>query len=319
MGLPFQLMYAYTGAFIVLGPLVLHAFRGPVFSGDERRAEELAWSLPPPPPLHAGPAAAVQTTDELLKRAREAVPGMALESVKLIHHGRENGIFEVRGKAPNRPPGRVTMQLREVDGDLLHLSPPKREGAAAATRRWILGLHFANFGGLLLRALFFVLGLATCATILTGNLVWLARRESERPSVGNRLFARLTTGFGVGVPLATAVLFLTSRLLPFDWPARGRAEEGLFLVVLTLSIGWALAARDQVVVWWQGLIASGAALLPVPVLAGRWSDAGLFGAGARLGVVVAVDVALLMISLFLMVGGAALRARSIRANLAAKP
>ena len=43
MGLPFQLMYAYTGAFIVLGPLLMAAFAGPLFGGDSKRAEAAFW------------------------------------------------------------------------------------------------------------------------------------------------------------------------------------------------------------------------------------------------------------------------------------
>jgi uncharacterized iron-regulated membrane protein len=317
MGLPFQLMYAYTGAFIVLGPLVLQVFIEPVFGGNQQRADELAWGLAPPTTAEAGPRAAVLSADELFHRALDATPGI-VESVKLIHHGRENGIFEVRAKTADTPRGRVTVQLREVDGEVLHLAPPRNEGATAATQRWILGLHFASFGGLVLRLLFFVLGLATCVTILTGNWIWLARRETDRASAGNRLLSRLTTGFGVGVPVATATLFLASRLLPLAWSARGRAEELIFILVLAFCIAWALAVRDAAAVWWQGLAAAGVALLPVPLLATRWSEVGLFGSGLQHGSVVGVDIALLLASLSLLAGGAGLRVGWLRRRLPAK-
>jgi uncharacterized iron-regulated membrane protein len=312
MGLPFQLMYAYTGAFIVLGPLVLGAFTGPVFGGDEKRAARLAWSSSDLPPAAAGSKVPVLTADVLVDHARRAHPGLVPEMIKLTHHGYENGLFEVLGMEHGTPSGRATVRLRETDGTLLDVVSPKTEGATAATRRWLLGLHFAYFGGLVARFLFFVLGLATCFTILTGNWIWLARRESQRASVGNRLLSRLSAGFGVGTLVAIAAMFFASRLFPLEWSARGSAEELTFVGVLGLCIGWALAARDETAVWWQGLAVAGAALLVVPIMAARWSDAGLFGSGLRLAAVVGVDVALLVTSAALLVAAGALRAVCIR-------
>ena len=42
MGLPFQTVFAYSGAFMVLGPLVAQLFVKPVFAGDLQRATKTA-------------------------------------------------------------------------------------------------------------------------------------------------------------------------------------------------------------------------------------------------------------------------------------
>ncbi len=107
------------------------------------------------------------------------------------------------------------------------------------------------------------------------------------------MLRRLTVGVGAGTWVALGALFLASRAIPLDVTGRGAAEELVFLGALAGCIGWALAARDVAALWWQQLAAAGALLAPVPLLAARVSDAGLFGAGPRVPAVAALDAALL--------------------------
>jgi hypothetical protein len=53
-----------------------------------------------------------------------------------------------------------------------------------------------------------------CLTILTGNWIWLVRREARAAGAGNRLLARLTIGLGGGVIPAAAALFWANRAAP---------------------------------------------------------------------------------------------------------
>ena len=113
-------------------------------------------------------------------------------------------------------------------------------------------------------------------------------------------------------------MFLASRLLPLGVAHRGTLEELVFLGVWLGCIAWALLARESRSVWWQQLSLAGAMLLPVPVLASRWSDAGLFGAGPFDATVCAVDVALLVVGTSFLAVAFALR-RSLRSSQVALP
>jgi hypothetical protein len=300
MGLPFQLLYAYTGALIVLAPLLLGAFVGPVFGGDEKRAEAVFWGTPEAPAEKPGAPAVMLSLDELAARARAVEPRLAPESYRVLYPEHANGSVDVQGPIQGTTPESYgAVRLRLVDGNVLHVDSPAAETALGATFRWVRGLHYAYFGGLPLRCLFFVLALATAATILTGNWVWLARRESRRESPGNLLLAGLTVGVGAGTLVAIAALFLTSRLLPFDLRDRGWAEEIVFVSVFVFCAAWACMVEDRRALWWQGVGLAGLLLLPVPVLATRWSEAGLFGSGPRIRAVTGVDVALLVTALAL--------------------
>ena len=80
------------------------------------------------------------------------------------------------------------------------------------------------------------LAFAFCAVVVTGNVIWLERRDRERARLGNRILERLTLGVCAGLCVATGTYFLANRLLPLDLKARGDVEFGIFLAV------WAVAA-----------------------------------------------------------------------------
>ncbi|HEU4408789.1 MAG TPA: PepSY domain-containing protein [Polyangiaceae bacterium] len=323
MGLPFQTVYAYTGAYIVLLPYALSAFTGPVFGGDEARAEEAAWGFSWPAEVADAAAVPALPLDALLERARAAEPGLRIDSVSVHRHGLAGGFVDVRGAFEGSPRHEDRVRLRESDGQVL-AAPKARaraRGAGDGMRAWVYGLHFVHFEGLAPKALFFLLAIAASVTILTGNLVWLARREARAPGLGNRLLARLTAGFGAGSFVAIAATFAASRALPLDWGGRVALEELTFVAALGLCAAWALVARPGPAPWWHQLGLAGGLLLATPLLAARRSTAGLFGGGEALAPVVGVDVALLAAGGALcLVAWAIWRAsrRSVAAGLAAE-
>jgi hypothetical protein len=135
--------------------------------------------------------------------------------------------------------------------------------------------------------------------ILTGNWIWIELRQARRAQFGNWLLARLTAGVGAGIFVAIAALFLVSRAFPLDWALRGDAEEVVFFATLAGSVIVTLL-MDPRRSWGRLLGVAGVLLAGAPVLAARWSSAGLFGSGPRLDEVVAVDVALLVLALVLI-------------------
>jgi uncharacterized iron-regulated membrane protein len=286
MGLPFQLMYALTGAFFVLAPLVNQAFTGPVFNGDEAKAERMLEGRPGFEVSEPGAAATVLPLQDLAARVAKELPHV--NAYRLVHHGRDNGRFEAWGRGGGVPRGEVMLQLSEVTGEVLSRSDV---GTTSTVRRWITGLHFGTFGGPAVRGLFLALTLAACFTILTGNWIWVARRRQSR------VLARLTVGVGAGAWVAFGALLFASRALPFSLPSRGHVEDALFFVTLAACMTWAAVAKDVAALWWKQLALAAALWGLVPLLASMHSSAGLFGEGPRLPIVLGVDVAVLAIGL----------------------
>jgi hypothetical protein len=313
MGLPFQLLYAYTGAFMVLAPLLLTPFTRPFFGSDTPRASLEYWGDVSSPKDEVAPRIPVMSLDGLTRRAREVHPRLVPDAYRLFNHGQENGVVEVRGPiVGTTPESYAIVRLTQTDGRILSVRPPANETAKDTSFRWISGLHYAEFGGLSARFLLLFLAIASAATILTGNWIWLERREAARTSVGNRLLGRLTTGVGAGYFVALSALFVASRSLPLGLAARGDAEELVFVAAFAACIAWALLGRDPRAVWWRQLGLAGGLLLLVPVLSARSTPAGLFGSGPRHPTVLGVDVALLASALVLCTVSIALRRHALR-------
>lgn len=290
IGLPFQLLYAYTGALIVLAPLLGQLFLGPIFGGDEQRAFAAlngasftaeptpgAWLRDEQPAALRGVLGA--SMDELLARARSKAPKLDIDAVQIVYPGHAHGYVEISGYDTSRTPhGRTVVTLRSATGEDLSPPPAQLDTAADAARRWVRGLHEAKLGGFGTRVLLFLLTLAGCATILSGNALWLVRREDEAPSPSHRILAKLTAGVGAGLWVAIGVMLVASRLLPWELEGRGRLEEALFGLALLGCIGWALLARSHAQTWWRQLAVAAALFALTPLLAALHSSAGLFGA-----------------------------------------
>ena len=67
-------------------------------------------------------------------------------------------------------------------------------------------LHFGNFGGLPVKIIYFLLGLALTIVVGTGTSIWLGKRE--RRGVHDPRLRSLWDGVLWGVPLALTLTFL---------------------------------------------------------------------------------------------------------------
>jgi hypothetical protein len=258
----------------------------------------------------------------LLATARATVPDLVPLAFGVQGYGREHGLVRVFGRLAGDGPVRAANVLLEAStGKVLHVDTPGTDLASHSTRRWLSAVHYAYYGGTAVRVLLAILALAGCATILTGNWLWLARLGAGGAGGAPRahLLARLTAGVGGGVFVAIACLFVASRVLPLDSSGRIATEQQIFAAALAGSIAWALVARSADDMWWRLLGLAGVLLLSVPLWAARISPAGLFGGGPRIAVVVGVDVGLLGCGAILLAVASVLRrARRRVGSLAAQ-
>ncbi|MFW5968276.1 MAG: PepSY-associated TM helix domain-containing protein, partial [Persicimonas sp.] len=309
-GFPFQMLFAFTGAYLILAPLLLQVFVGPVFDGDEERVDRAFEGLSHVHEQKPGEKAEPVDIDRLAERVYDKYPTFELEHARVHNYGYDNGVVDFTGELSGETVGSVKLRYRATDGELIERQVPDDEGASAKLTRWMLGLHMGQFGGVLLKVLFFLLALGTCATIVTGTRVWLARRRNKRDTLGHRMLARLTAGVGAGSFVAVGSTFLISRLLPFDVQSRMTLEGVTFVGVLAACIVWASFARDELATWWRQLGLAGLVFLSVPFAALRFSSAGLFGTGDKIAPVVGTDIGLTAMGLILCACAFALWRRS---------
>ncbi|MES2644001.1 MAG: PepSY-associated TM helix domain-containing protein [Myxococcota bacterium] len=292
VGLPFQVFFAYTGAFMVFSGTTFSAVSGWMYDGNEDRARLVAYGPDAPAVVLSEGTPGAVSSARWLTSAEAALPGLQPTRIDVRHPGQPSARVVIEGHLPGEP-GEFEVTVEGATARVLAAEGPGELAPAEVAERWVYGVHFAWFGGWGVRAAYAVLGFATCAMLLTGNGLWLARRRREADSVSNRLLARLTIGVAAGTPLAIAATLLASRLLPWGLLGRHYWEQGAFVAALAASCMWAGLASSERDVWWRQLGLAAALCALVPVAQAGVTDAGLLGERSDAHVV-AVDIGLLV-------------------------
>lgn len=223
LSLPFHTVFAWSGAVLTIGTLLLAPFQYLVYEGKLMTILQADYGI-------AAPVAAAHVAkpmlplDELLRRAQAALPGMAVESVYFVNAGDANAQATVYGEIEQRRLSRSTaVVLNAADGALAAVSEPKAYTPGRAFLYGLYALHFGNFGRTAVKWLYFALGMAGAFLFYSGNLLWIeSRRKRRQPGQPRRtrVMAALTLGVCLGCIAGVSACFLAGALLPEAWAAR---------------------------------------------------------------------------------------------------
>ncbi|MBV1861992.1 MAG: PepSY domain-containing protein [Nannocystaceae bacterium] len=308
-GLPFQFMIAYTGALIVLGTYSIALVGFPLYSDNFERAQEVAFGAPPPS-IDAPEVPAEQApASRWIATAEAALPTMRVERLTTKGPRLRTTVIEISGR-PSAAPGSVNVWVSGSDAEVLGVRAPENSTPAVEAQRWLLGLHFAEFGGWALDLVYALLAVITGATIISGNALWLARRQRQADRRSDRVLARLTVGFAAGVPLAIGATLLASRVLPMSWQGRGPWIDLAFLAALAaacLVAGW-LRTTSSAYAWLLYAAAASFAALPLAQrFALGWKGSGPWGGPG--GVLMGVELGFVVTALMLTAAARAIARR----------
>ncbi len=290
LSLPFHVIFAWSGAVLTLGVLLLAPFQFLVFNGKLMEVLESDFELA----AHVAPAqraAAALPVAELMARAQAASPGLAADSLSYHDYGDANARVEVYGHLDQQRLNRLAgVAMEAATGKVLRVVEPASMSPGMASLRGLQTLHFGDFAGAPVQWLYFLLGLGGAFLFYSGNLLWIEARRKRRQEVQPRrtqVMARLTLGVCLGCVAGVSALFIAARLLP-----EGH-EPTLYYAVFGLTWLWAVvrpAARGASELLW--LCAVLTALVPVAGLVG---PAGLMAPWAD-PLVLAVDACALVLA-----------------------
>ncbi|UJR82463.1 PepSY-associated TM helix domain-containing protein [Sandaracinus amylolyticus] len=305
MGIPFQVSMALTGAMICIAGLVFGLWTEVLFEGDAARAARVTEGHDPAPPA-TGEAREERSIDALIADARDVVPGLRPSFFMVEHPGDAAAIATVGGRVDGTPLAYGDAHMEAATGRVIHAWSPREERVLQTVERWTYGLHFGWFGGLAARWLYALLGLAGCVTILSGNWIWIERRDPQRARRSTHLLERLTIGSGLGVACAVGAMFAANRAVPVSWDAHWHIEVGAFFAAWTIAVGFALVAPSARVAVRGVLATAGAMFVATPLLGVACTPLHL-AAAIRNGAwsVAAVDLGLLVLGLACVAGAVA--------------
>ncbi|MNV39129.1 hypothetical protein D3C71_1306990 [compost metagenome] len=300
--LPFQFMIAYTGIVISsaqLMPAPVVAQYGP---GMEATRLYLAEMQGEEKPVRTGQPLAMPPLEPLVARA-EAMIGQTARAI-VIQNPEDSsmrvavyGWNEATDALHNISATTGMAEFSAATGELLRMRPAGgvNGGAPALTRQVMGDLHMAPFGGLAVKWLYFVCGLAGAAMMGTGAVLFMVKRRAK---LGNefgaatarmyRLFEGLNVAALAGLAVACIGFFWANRLLPIALENRALWELRCFFGLWALMLAHAWLCRPRLAwVTQLGLLAALCLLLPLlsfvtlgdhpvaQIARGDWESAGV--------------------------------------------
>jgi len=211
-GLPFHAMIAFTGALLGLAGLFLTVIALVLFQGDRDQAEATVLG---PAPQASGTPARMAELDAIIADAAARSSGEG----RPVH-------IEIRHWGDSGARARVRMEgYPSLDWMWEH----RYDLASGQFREtWSLGdhpggrvytaitpLHYGTYGGIALKGLYLMLGLAASVTIASGLRVWILRRRVLHHRPYETLSAVLS-GLTGGMGLATAAVLAAHHLVADD-------------------------------------------------------------------------------------------------------
>lgn len=271
LALPFHLMITYTGLVTLM--LIVMPAPGKILYQDDTFSSVL---FPHDGP-RIKPAGVAQPLTDLApllalatrqwRNGTATAPAQQAAHIRIDYPGDANAritiVRQPGSQLSNREPAMV---FNGVNGEIIAGS--SEVGAASPIFGSFYGLHLAHFANPALRALFFLCGLAGCAMVATGALLWAVKERNKcakllakgaRIGFGLRLVEALNIGAIAGLPIAFGAYFWGNRLLPVAMFDRIAAEQTCFFAAWgTAAI---LAQISPTRGMWRLQLGIGAALL----------------------------------------------------------
>ncbi len=289
-GLPFHVVVTLSGALLGLSTLIVGVLALAAYDGDREKAFGTLFG---PRATDNKTAAPVPDMAPMIRQVQQSEPKAEVASVFVEHVGTAGQVVQLGMHMPGKIAFSETFHF-SGDGKLL----PDPTKAEAGPGRWILGaiqpLHFGWFGGLAVKILYGVLGLALTVVTHSGVVIWLARRRDKgRPApgwekvwavvgwsqplaFGVTAVAALLIGEGQLVPiyLATIVAAFALALVMRDGTATARVLRvlsGLALigVVATHAYVWWGRIADPMAWWVDAVLVASALIIALPALKRR--------------------------------------------------
>ncbi|UII25718.1 PepSY domain-containing protein [Fulvivirga maritima] len=282
IGLPFQFMYAVTGAMLGLLVVVLIPASMVLFGGNT--AKLLGYIAPAYKTYEKANEIQLEreNINDLVQQARKDldVPDYKMAAVNVVNYNDKNAYlmaeFRQEGEKTFFDDGHVVYRLN--DGEQVEIKPFGDNGLTkGGVLHTIRKLHYAHFGGYFMKIIYFILALGTCYVILSGVMIWLEARNSKKYASKkkfNTAVDAIYMGTCMGLLPAIAFFFCLAKLMPEGIVDRFAMMSNIFFLFWLGYIVYAFIIKDLYKINKHALFLTGILGLIIPVLngitAGMW-------------------------------------------------
>lgn len=247
IGLPFQIIYGVTGALLGLSILLLAPSVMVLFNGSQ---DEVRGMLDPffaiKLDTEAPQSDDIMSLNEVYALVSEEYKDYKGHFLRLRNYGTEKAAVAVIMDDNSTLTGDGTAVVDLTKREIVVVAEPNNKGYNA-TYRLLIRLHYATFGGIWLKFIYFIMAILTCFIIVSGILLWQAARDNKKYTDKQRQFHHRVTKVYLNICFslfpAVAIIFLANMAVPMDMTDRIYVVDYIFFGSWFL-LGWSAFRID---------------------------------------------------------------------------
>ncbi|MCC9072204.1 PepSY domain-containing protein [Flavobacterium sp. F-65] len=249
IGLPFQFVYAVTGAFFMIKLLIVAPSVMALYKGDQDKLyKDLEYS-DPEYKFDNKKLATPFSIDKLVAKTKSNWKDFEINRIFIQNYGDTNMHVLVEGeiKYDKKFTGIGKVIYKVADGTVVAKKDPVTETTYLdAVKNVLYRIHFGDYGGYALKIISFVLGIITCFVIISGVMIWLVARDKKNMPEKKRRFNEAVVRIYLAICLSmypiTALGFIATKI--FHPLGRANIYSIYFIGWLALTIFFILKKNN---------------------------------------------------------------------------
>lgn len=219
IGLPFQFVYAVTGAFFMIKLLIVAPTVMVLYKGDDTKLYDDLEYNNPVYKFENKKLANPFSINEFVAKTKNTWKDFEISSVQIQNYGDANMHVIVEGKMPYDKKftavGKIIYKI--ADGKIVSKKDPITQNKYLdGVKNVLYRIHFGDYAGYALKIISFVLGIITCFVIISGVMIWLVARDKKNMPEKKRRFNNSVVRIYLAVCLSmypvTALSFIANKV-----------------------------------------------------------------------------------------------------------
>ncbi|WP_166921603.1 PepSY-associated TM helix domain-containing protein [Flavobacterium poyangense] len=219
IGLPFQFVYAVTGAFFMIKLLIVAPSVMALYKGDQNKLYDDLEYNNPEFKFENKKLANPFNINEFVAKTKSNWKDFEITSVQIQNYGDNSMHVIVEGELPYDKKftafGKVIYNV--ATGKVIAKKDPITENKYLdGVKNVLYRIHFGDYGGYALRIISFVLGIITCFVIISGVMIWLVARDKKNMPEKKRRFnnsvVRIYLALCLSMYPVTALAFIVNKI-----------------------------------------------------------------------------------------------------------
>ncbi len=209
--LPFTLILAFSGTILGLLNLISPILAVAAFNGDVPKATEAVLG---PKAIISQEYVRSQPINNLLIKQQQQMPDVDMDFIFIDGLNDKGGLIKFSGSHKTKLSNLESVTFKLANGEQVHRGSFVEKGVFQRIFAAVTPLHYVMYGNGWLKVLYALSALAVCGLILSGNMLWLERRQNKQnASPNNHWLGQLTIGSCGGLVVATAGVIAASQVL----------------------------------------------------------------------------------------------------------